>query len=706
MRSSNLAILCLAVLLLPVTSCGDSTGPAAPARLVFSVQPGAATAGAAFAASPQVTAQDASGNVVSSSTLSITIALASGTTGANLRGTRTVSAVNGVAVFNGLSIDSVGLGYVLTVSANGVPAASSASFGVTAAPAQVLAFTAQPSNVVAATAISPAVQVVIRDSVGNTVTTATTSITLAITSGTGTSGAALGGTLAQTAVGGVATFSALAVDKSGTGYALTGRASGLTSATSTTFAVSAGAAARLGFVVQPSAAYPAGVIAPPVQVAVRDSFGNLATSSAATVTLTISSGTGAVGAVLGGTLTVAAVSGLASFGDLTVDGAGIGYTLTATSGVLSPATSQSFYVAKLIARDLSAGWNHTCAASVAGAAYCWGSNGSGQLGDGTDSNRFTPVAVAGGLVFQSISAGLSHTCGVTTSGAAYCWGFNDGGQLGDGTFGSRTSPVAVSGGLVFQAISAGSYRHTCGLTTGGAAYCWGENDDGQLGGSPAGSHRNSPALVSGSLVFQAISAGFQYACGLTTSGAAYCWGNNYLGRLGDGTDSSRFTPVAVAGGLVFQSISAGYYHTCGVTTSGAAYCWGNNLDGQLGGVTHPATFSSTPVAVSGGLVFQAISASAGFYSHTCGLTTGRAAYCWGDNDYGQLGNGTSGFYANRSIGAVLGGLVFESINAGELHTCGLTSTGAAYCWGDSRNGQLGNRWTTPNRLSPVAVIGF
>jgi len=344
MRSSHLTILCLAVLLLPVTSCGDSTGPAVPARLVFSVQPSAATAGAAFAPSPQVTVQDASGNIVSSSTLGITIALASGTVGANLRGTRTVSAVNGVAVFNGMSVDSVGSGYTLTATATGAPAASSAAFALSVAPAQVLAFTSQPTNVASASAISPAINVAVRDSLGNSVTTATNSVTLAITSGTGTSGAVLGGTTTAAAVNGVAAFANLTVHKAGTGYTLTAAGSGLTSATSSAFAVTPGTATKLSFIAQPSAVVAGAAVAPAVQVTVQDAQGNTVTGSTVSVTVAITSGTGKTGATLRGTTTLAAVAGIATFAGLSIDSAGTGYILTARSSGLTSVVSAAFAV--------------------------------------------------------------------------------------------------------------------------------------------------------------------------------------------------------------------------------------------------------------------------------------------------------------------------------------------------------------------------
>ena len=239
----------------------------------------------------------------------------------------------------------------------------------------------------------------------------------------------------------------------------------------------------------------------------------------------------------------------------------------------------------------------------------------------------------------SVTAGGFHTCGLTASGAANCWGLNNVGQLGFGTGGGQgpedcggypypgaaaecsTVPVGVSGGLTFASLSAGGF-HTCGLTTSGAAYCWGI---GQLDLGQGNSANDSvPGVVSGGLTFSSVSAGGGgRTCGLTTSGAAYCWG---YGQPSNGSTYESHVPLAVSGGLTFASLSAGGAHTCGLTTGGAAFCWGFSV---------PGNESHVPVAVSGGLTFASLSAGG---NHTCGLTTSGAAYCWGVNG-GALGNG-------------------------------------------------------------------
>ncbi len=298
---------------------------------------------------------------------------------------------------------------------------------------------------------------------------------------------------------------------------------------------------------------------------------------------------------------------------------------------------------------MSAGAFHTCAIDSNGAAYCWGSAGSGALGDGRGSTDLgeagrgefsdEPVPVQGGLAFLAISAGAGHTCGITIDGAAYCWGSNRYGQLGDGMTTRRTTPTRVSGGLQFSSIAAG-VRFTCGVAAA-VAYCWGANEEGQLGNGGT-APKSAPSPVSGGIAFTAVAAGLGHACGTSTAGEIYCWGFNNLGQLGTGDNGSSMVPRRVVGGRSYVSVTAGNYHTCAITNRADAYCWGGNFDGELGtGNTGSAT---APRAVAGGLSFAVVDAGGG---HTCGLTTAGVAYCWGGGSRGQLGGGPS--FINRSL---------------------------------------------------------
>jgi len=337
---------------------------------------------------------------------------------------------------------------------------------------------------------------------------------------------------------------------------------------------------------------------------------------------------------------------------------------------------------------VSASGEFACGLIATGAAYCWGANDRGQLGDGTTTDRSIPVRVLGALRFASVSAGNFHTCGLTTEGAAYCWGLNEQGQLGDGTEKQRSAPVAVVGGLRFSVLSAGG-EQTCGVATGGTAYCWGDNNFGELGDGTTTS-RLRPVRVQGGLNFVAVSGGLLHSCGVTAAGAAYCWGAAW-GEPGGGIAKR---PARVAGAVTFTSIGAGSDHTCGVTAEGSAYCWGVNKFGQLGDGT--TSDHSSPVAVVGSVTFVALSVG----SHTCGLTKEGAAYCWGANGEGTLGDGTTMHRSSPTL--VTHDTPFIAMSAGAGVTCGVTPAGAFECWGGNDRGQLGNGTTQPFPVQAVA----
>lgn len=346
-----------------------------------------------------------------------------------------------------------------------------------------------------------------------------------------------------------------------------------------------------------------------------------------------------------------------------------------------------------------AGWavDHTCGLSRTGQAFCWGHNGSGQLGTGGSSTS-TPTAVAGDLRFGAISVGSSHTCGLALDGAAYCWGYNVSGQLGDGTQDTRVGPTPVSGGRTYTSIEAG-YRHTCAVEAGGTAWCWGNNIAGQLGDGTT-SDRSVPVAVAGGNTFQTLGAGIYHTCGITDADEALCWGDNGSGKLGDGTQTSHSTPVAVTSTLRFSSISSGGNHNCAVALDDQLYCWGYNGQAQLGDGT--LTSRTTPALVAGGHSFDAVGAG----DVTCGVLTDGKTYCWGMAGHGTLGTGALGFRTDP--GPVSGGIVFSSISHGDVHACGVATDGATYCWGSNHHGPIGDGTSgdpTDMRTAPVQISG-
>jgi alpha-tubulin suppressor-like RCC1 family protein len=298
--------------------------------------------------------------------------------------------------------------------------------------------------------------------------------------------------------------------------------------------------------------------------------------------------------------------------------------------------------------QIDTGQFHVCAIA-SGAAYCWGYNAYGQLGNNTRASSNAPVAVTAtgvlaGKVVTSISTGWYVSC-VIASGAAYCWGNNESGRLGDGTLASSYIPVMVDPTVVKTGstydISVGS-RHACALTAG-VTNCWGDNEYGQLGNNSFASS-SIPTSVVAKGVFDGksitdIASGTQHSC-VVASGAAYCWGMGNYGALGNAESRSYSNPVAVSttgvlAGKTITTIATGLRHTCAIA-SGDVYCWGNNGQGQLGNSSNIT--SNVPVAVtkSGVLSGKTVTSIVAGNFHTCAIASG-AVYCWGYNESGQLG---------------------------------------------------------------------
>ena len=356
--------------------------------------------------------------------------------------------------------------------------------------------------------------------------------------------------------------------------------------------------------------------------------------------------------------------------------------------------------------QISAGSYHTCAITTAGGVKCWGGDDYGQLGnDSSLASKPTPVDVLGltsGVA--RISAGGSHTCAVTTTGGAKCWGLDTYGQLGnDASAASQATPVDVLGltsGIA--SISAGG-NHTCAVTTTGGAKCWGRGDGGQLGNDVAVANKATPVDVLGLTSGVAnISTGDSHSCAVTTTGGAKCWGQDNSGQLGnDAALVSQAVPVDVQGLTAgVASISAGGYHTCVVTTAGGAKCWGYDGMGNLGNDT-ALSDKGTPVDVLG-LSAGVASISAGGY-HTCAVTSAGGAKCWGYAGSAQLGNDTP--FVNKATPVDVQGLTYgtANISAGFRHTCAVTTSGGAKCWGYDSSGQLGNDATKADQPTPVDV---
>ena len=274
---------------------------------------------------------------------------------------------------------------------------------------------------------------------------------------------------------------------------------------------------------------------------------------------------------------------------------------------------------------------------------CWGTNTYGQLGNGTTTDQPKPVKVQGLAGHPaSVSSSGVDACTVVHGGGAYCWGLNDHGQLGNNTTTNSATAVAVQGlpPKVTVAQIAAADDHTCALLSDETVQCWGSNDHGQLGNGST-SDSSTPVPVTGLTGAVAISVGHSFSCAIGNAGDVECWGWNQYGQLGNGTTTDSSTPV-MAGGTGFGAvaIASGDEATCAALYYGPVNCWGYNGAGQLGtGSTGGG--STVPVAVTGGFISDgAIGSGQGMAM--CALNQGQQAFCWGDNEFGELGDGTSG----------------------------------------------------------------
>lgn len=352
--------------------------------------------------------------------------------------------------------------------------------------------------------------------------------------------------------------------------------------------------------------------------------------------------------------------------------------------------------------DLALGADSSCMRRPTGSVECWGLNDAGQLGDGTFNARATPapvIALEGGV--ESISAGYAHVCALTTMGGVKCWGQNVNYEAGVREPAFITTPVDIPGLTLGVRTFTAGYYHTCAIQNYGGVVCWGNGTDGQLGNSDYKSSYipvDVTGLISG---VQALAAGSHHTCALTEAGGVKCWGADSHGQLGnDEALESQSSPVDVEGltsGVV--AIGASGSQSCAVVSGGAVKCWGQYQEGEFGAAASIAepvpvdsiTLTSDIVAITGGHLFN------------CALTSAGGVKCWGENEHGQLGDGSQ---ESRYIPEWVTGLDsgVAEIDAGTQHTCVRMTSGAVKCWGTNSFGQIGPGEATVT--TPQDVVGF
>lgn len=372
------------------------------------------------------------------------------------------------------------------------------------------------------------------------------------------------------------------------------------------------------------------------------------------------------------------------------------------------------------ASQIASGHMHSCALLNNGSVMCWGSNIYSQLGDGTTTERYAPVAVKDGAGIlsnvSSIATSGVHTCALLNTGSVRCWGLNLSGQLGDGTQTNQSTPVPVKDGGVelsnVAALAAGG-GHTCALLETSSVKCWGSNHFGELGDGTQTDQSTPVFVMDGASELSnvsAIAASGGHTCALLKSGSIKCWGENDFGQLGDGTQLNRRAPSAVMDGANalsnVNSIAAGGDHTCALLKTGSVKCWGRNQYGQLG--IEPLPDRNTPTYVmEGATALTNVAAIVAGYRHTCALLNTGAVKCWGVN----LGGGTIREAPNTEQSAPVVAIKDDTgelsnvsaLSAGDGNTCALLNTGAIKCWGGGSQGQLGDN-APSNQSRAISVV--
>jgi alpha-tubulin suppressor-like RCC1 family protein len=354
---------------------------------------------------------------------------------------------------------------------------------------------------------------------------------------------------------------------------------------------------------------------------------------------------------------------------------------------------------------LALGFVHTCARTPARTVECWGDNSEGQLGDGLPIEAgappaLKPRAVPGLEDVVAIGAGNKHTCAVLSSGKVSCWGINLAGQLGDGTTDHSSKPVAVKS-LSNATEVMGGTSFTCALRKDKTVSCWGTNYFGQLG-DDTNDDRPTPAPVKLLSDVVSIATGQDHACAVLENGDVMCWGKNDDGQLGIGTTEATNLPTKLTSLSDIVQVSAASRFTCARQRAGRVYCWGSNAEGQLGNGSPNAAANPSPILVPS--LGDTTWIWTG-YEHACAVRKAGEVVCWGRGLEGQLGIGSSPDASVPTPTPVSGVGPSQAVWTGGDRSCSITTDGHAFCWGENKFGQLGNG-TKDRAFSAVQVTGF
>lgn len=344
---------------------------------------------------------------------------------------------------------------------------------------------------------------------------------------------------------------------------------------------------------------------------------------------------------------------------------------------------------------LVSGYQHNCMIAKSGQVRCWGDNGVAQLGDGTYTNRTSPINLNDPTSYKYISSLNHHTCGITSSDKLKCWGHNYYGQIGDGSSkNNKSSPVEVDSSLKFKTVSAG-VDHTCAVTTAGQMKCWGNNDLGQVGDGTTQT-RSAPIVIDSKTTYKTVSAGSRYTCGITTSDQIKCWGSDPSRIVVGGNSVGQPVPTLLDASNTYLDVSAGSeWRACARTLSNEIRCWG--LTGVGDGTEE---LRRLPTKVDSSTKYMSVQVSSSGAT-SCGITSTGKLKCWGWNNWGQLGLGDN---AHRLAPVdIAEPASFTEVATGSGHTCGITNLNQIKCWGWNSIGQIGDGTNSDKNL-PILIL--
>jgi alpha-tubulin suppressor-like RCC1 family protein len=353
---------------------------------------------------------------------------------------------------------------------------------------------------------------------------------------------------------------------------------------------------------------------------------------------------------------------------------------------------------RAFAEELAAGTEHTCILSGT-TLWCFGLNRQGQIGSGSDSTVSGPSRI-GDDRWSALGLGSKHTCAVKRDGSLWCWGHDLEGALGNGSDGSTSRPVQTGTATDWEQVDGGRF-FTCGIRSGGRLYCWGDNGAGELGVGSNDDLKTEPVHVdTESDGWATVALGADHACGVKSDGSLFCWGRNADGQLGTADGQDHNTPAPV--GTSWSAVAAGGRHTCGIR-AGSLFCWGAHEKGRLGLGQDVGSAVVEPRQVGDHTTWSAVAAGK---AHTCAIRQG-ALYCWGANEYGQLGQGDAGEGTSRALPTRVGGpdRTWTAVGAGEGHTCAIAQSGRTFCWGKGGQGQLAHDGATEPKQAELPVEG-